>query len=98
MSAVIKIGMSAGSVACLEKEIKKKINLIECALHHNELPSRKVFKLVDANQKFLLPSRKVFKLVDANQKFLIKVSGFTRKQISIDFHFNPKGSFFETLK
>ncbi|XP_065653685.1 uncharacterized protein LOC136080671 [Hydra vulgaris] len=47
----VNTGFKTGVVACLEKKLERKIHLIGCTLHHNELPFRKVFKIVDGSSK-----------------------------------------------
>ena len=42
-------GCEAGLVSVLEKQLKRKLHIIGCSLHQNELPFRAVFKHIDGS-------------------------------------------------
>ena len=47
----VNTGFKTGIVACLERKLGRKIHLIGCTLHYNELQFQTIFKKVDCSTK-----------------------------------------------
>jgi hypothetical protein len=50
-NTAVNTGFAGGLCACLEKSLGRKLHLIDCFLHINELPLRKIIKELDGPTK-----------------------------------------------